>query len=108
MGGTFLGTSNKGNPFKYRERDVHGNIQTRDYSHKAVENFKGLKLDCLFIVGGDDDDRSMHRADGLLGLIDMEFHAVEFEQKIVGEFDVRLIDLVDQQDRSLFKRKRLP
>ena len=26
---------------------------------------------------------------------------VEFEQEIVGEFDVRLVDLVDQQHRPL-------
>ena len=53
LGGTIIGTTNKGNPFEYRERDEHGNIQVRDYSNKAIENFKKLNLDCLFIVGGD-------------------------------------------------------
>ena len=53
LGGTIIGTTNKGNPFKYRERDENGTIQERDYSNKAVENFKRLNLDCLFVLGGD-------------------------------------------------------
>ena len=36
--------------------------------------------------------------DGLLGFVDMELHAVEFEQQVVGEFDVGLVDLVDEDD----------
>ncbi len=53
MGGTILGTTNKGNPFEYRERDSKGNIVVHDYSDKAVETFKFLELDCLFVVGGE-------------------------------------------------------
>ena len=53
LGGTILGTTNKGNPFEYREIDGDGRIKTTDYSDKAVETFKRLKLDCLFVVGGE-------------------------------------------------------
>ena len=53
LGGTIIGTTNKGNPFKYRERDENGTIQDYDYSNKAVANFKQLNLDCLFVLGGD-------------------------------------------------------
>lgn len=53
LGGTILGTTNKGNPFEYRELDTNGNIKVSDYSDKAVETFKKLKLDCLFVVGGE-------------------------------------------------------
>lgn len=53
LGGTILGTTNKGNPFEYRERDTDGNIRVSDRSDEAVETFKALKLDCLFVVGGE-------------------------------------------------------
>ena len=53
LGGTIIGTTNKGNPFEYRERDDQGNIQVHDYSEKAAKNFQQLELDCLFVVGGD-------------------------------------------------------
>ena len=36
-------------------------------------------------------------ADRLAGLVDEELHAIEFLQQIVGELDVGLVDLVDQQ-----------
>jgi len=53
LGGTILGTTNKGNPFEFKEYDDAGNIQVNDYSDKAVENFNHLELDCLFVIGGD-------------------------------------------------------
>lgn len=53
LGGTILGTTNKGNPFEYRTRDANGDIQVRDYSQKVVDTFKAMKLDCLFVVGGE-------------------------------------------------------
>jgi ATP-dependent phosphofructokinase / diphosphate-dependent phosphofructokinase len=53
LGGTILGTTNKGNPFEYREYDSDGAIVMHDYSDIAVENFKRLELDCLFVVGGE-------------------------------------------------------
>jgi len=52
-GGTILGTTNKGNPFSYREFDENGTIQEKDYSKQALENFNRLELDCLFVIGGD-------------------------------------------------------
>lgn len=52
-GGTILGTTNKGNPFEYREEDKNGNIVTHDYSEKVVKNFRKMMLDCLFVVGGE-------------------------------------------------------
>jgi ATP-dependent phosphofructokinase / diphosphate-dependent phosphofructokinase len=53
LGGTILGTTNKGNPFAYREFDGQGNIVTRDLSGSAMETFRKLELDCLFVVGGE-------------------------------------------------------
>ena len=52
-GGTILGTTNKGNPFEYREIDEKGKIVTRDISEKVIKNFRKMMLDCLFVVGGE-------------------------------------------------------
>jgi len=53
LGGTILGTTNKGHPFEYREFGKDGRVVKQDYSKQTVENFKKLELDCLFVVGGD-------------------------------------------------------
>ncbi len=53
LGGTILGTTNKGNPFEYRQLASDGSITVSDYSDKALETYKKLELDCLFVVGGE-------------------------------------------------------
>ncbi len=53
LGGTILGTTNKGNPFQYRELAPDGSIKVSDQSDRAVENFRSMGLDCLFVVGGE-------------------------------------------------------
>ncbi len=53
LGGTILGTTNKGNPFEYRELRPDGSISVSDYSDRAMETYKRLGLDCLFVVGGE-------------------------------------------------------
>ena len=61
LGGTILGTTNKGHPFEYREFDKEGRVTIRDYSKQTIENFKKLELDCLFVVGGDGTLQIAHR-----------------------------------------------
>jgi len=53
LGGTILGTTNKGDPFEYRQFNKDGHLTTQDYSQQSIENFRRLGLDCLFVVGGD-------------------------------------------------------
>ncbi len=62
----------------------------------------------LLVVRRDDDDRAALRLHRLAGFVDEEFHAVQLLQQVVGEFDVGLVDLVDQQHRALVRRERLP
>ena len=50
VGGTILGTTNRGNPFLYPVETSGG---TRDYSSRCVEMFHQLKLDALVVIGGD-------------------------------------------------------
>jgi ATP-dependent phosphofructokinase / diphosphate-dependent phosphofructokinase len=49
IGGTILGTTNRGNPFRYPADDGG----THDYSARCIERFLELKLDALIVIGGD-------------------------------------------------------
>ena len=80
VGGTILGTTNRGNPFLYPIETTGG---TKDYSARCVEMFHEMKLDALVVIGGDgtlaiahefsklgvparrraQDDRQRHRRD---------------------------------------------
>ena len=62
----------------------------------------------LFVVRGDDHDRALDRLHRLAGFVDVEFHPIELLQEVVGEFDVGLVDLVDQQHGQLGRGERLP
>jgi len=50
VGGTILGTTNRGNPFLYPIETTGG---TKDYSARCVEMYHELKLDALVVIGGD-------------------------------------------------------
>jgi len=50
VGGTILGTTNRGNPFLYPIETSGG---TKDYSSRCVEMYHELKLDALVVIGGD-------------------------------------------------------
>lgn len=52
-GGTILGTSNRGNPFRYPERTEDGEVEFHDYSDKVMDRFREKGFDCLLLVGGD-------------------------------------------------------
>ncbi len=53
LGGTILGTSNRGNPFTYPARPGAGADGVEDRSGEVVENFHRLGLDALIAIGGD-------------------------------------------------------
>lgn len=53
LGGTILGTTNKGNPFKMPITNMAGETEIRDVSDKVMDNFRRLRFDCLVAVGGD-------------------------------------------------------
>jgi ATP-dependent phosphofructokinase / diphosphate-dependent phosphofructokinase len=50
LGGTILGTTNRGNPFEYPLATGVGHV---DYSERVVETFSKMKLDALVVIGGD-------------------------------------------------------
>src|SRR5579872_2784973 len=51
-GGTILGTTNRGNPFKYRCME-DGKEVLKDVSAQVIANAAAMKLDALIVVGGD-------------------------------------------------------
>jgi 6-phosphofructokinase 1 len=50
IGGTILGTTNRGNPFVYPIETADGPV---DYSDRVMENVKRMRLDALVVIGGD-------------------------------------------------------
>lgn len=61
LGGTILGTTNRGNPFDWPERLATGEVRTADRSNEVVANFAQLGLDALIAIGGDGSMRIAHR-----------------------------------------------
>jgi 6-phosphofructokinase 1 len=53
LGGTILGTTNRGDPFRWRERGPDGQWTERDRSDELVRNFRARGLDALVAIGGD-------------------------------------------------------
>jgi 6-phosphofructokinase 1 len=52
IGGTILGTKNRGNPFAYAPPGST-NAPGVDYSQRCIDNFHRLALDALVVIGGD-------------------------------------------------------
>jgi ATP-dependent phosphofructokinase / diphosphate-dependent phosphofructokinase len=53
LGGTILGTTNKGNPFKYPVPGRDGTLVETDRSDEIVKAFRKARLDALIAIGGD-------------------------------------------------------
>ena len=53
IGGTILGTTNRGSPFSYPVKQADGSVKMVDRSDEAIERMKVLGIDCLIAVGGD-------------------------------------------------------
>lgn len=61
LGGTVLGTSNKGDPWHYPEEGPDGNTQIVDASRKAVRNYERWGLEALIAIGGDGTMNISHK-----------------------------------------------
>jgi 6-phosphofructokinase 1 len=53
LGGTILGTTNRGDPFKWRRQRADGTWEKRDRSDELVAAFRALHLEALIAIGGD-------------------------------------------------------
>jgi ATP-dependent phosphofructokinase / diphosphate-dependent phosphofructokinase len=61
VGGTILGSTNKGNPFMMPVCNSVGEWEQRDVSDKVMDNFRRLRFDALVAVGGDGSLEIAHR-----------------------------------------------
>src|SRR5439155_21336478 len=53
LGGTILGTTNRGNPIAFPVRQADGSFVETDRSDELVARFREAGLDALITVGGD-------------------------------------------------------
>lgn len=53
LGGTILGTTNRGNPFRWPTRQSDGSLRETDRSGELVSAFAEHRLDALIAIGGD-------------------------------------------------------
>jgi ATP-dependent phosphofructokinase / diphosphate-dependent phosphofructokinase len=53
LGGTILGTTNRGNPFQWPVRGEDGTVTTVDRSDEVIARFREHDLDALIAIGGD-------------------------------------------------------
>jgi ATP-dependent phosphofructokinase / diphosphate-dependent phosphofructokinase len=61
LGGTILGSTNKGNPFAMPVENLSGEIQLLDLSGQIMRNFRRLGFFCHIAVGGDGSLELAHR-----------------------------------------------
>ena len=53
LGGTIIGTSNRGNPRKFKVEDEKGNVSYIDRTAEIVSAFESQGIDALIAIGGD-------------------------------------------------------
>jgi 6-phosphofructokinase 1 len=53
LGGTILGTTNRGNPFRWPEVQADGQVIERDRSEELLAAFRRERIDALVSIGGD-------------------------------------------------------
>ncbi len=53
IGGTILGTSNKGDPFHYPVETLDGKVEIVDESARVIRNYRRWALDAIIAIGGD-------------------------------------------------------
>lgn len=101
-GGTILGTTNRGNPFKWKTTDEHGKETVADISGQVVENARKLGLDAVVVIGGDGTQtiglELFHKGLKTVGVpktIDNDLCATE----VTFGFDTALHVVVDAIDR---------
>lgn len=53
MGGSFIGCSNRANPFSYPRRDAEGKLCTEDVSDRVAWTVRNQNIDLVVAIGGD-------------------------------------------------------
>jgi ATP-dependent phosphofructokinase / diphosphate-dependent phosphofructokinase len=61
MGGTIIGSTNKGDPFSMPIENLAGEIQVVDVSDKILQTFTRMGFDCHIAIGGDGSLEIAHK-----------------------------------------------
>lgn len=61
LGGTILGTTNRGNPLEYPVTNAAGETEYIDRTPELVEKMRALGIDALVAIGGDGSMKIAHR-----------------------------------------------
>jgi 6-phosphofructokinase 1 len=84
LGGSILGTTNKGDPFQWPLKLPNGEVALVDRSEEVVTNVKRLGIDALIAIGGDGSMRIAHELSkrgvpivGVPKTIDNDLHGTE-------------------------------
>src|SRR5213080_1917253 len=100
-GGTILGTTNRGNPFRYCTVE-NGKEVVRDISDQVIANARKLGIDAVITIGGDGSQKIalelFHRGMKLVGVpktIDNDLSATE----VTFGFDTALATATDAVDK---------
>ena len=100
-GGTILGTTNRGNPFKYKIIE-NGQEVVRDISDQVIGNAKKLGIDAIISIGGDGSMKIAHelflkgmKIVGVPKTIDNDLSATE----VTFGFDTALHTATDAVDK---------
>ena len=62
----------------------------------------------FLIVTRNDNHGALLRFDRLTGFVYEKLHTIDFDQQIIGEFDIRFVDFVNQKDDLLIGLEGLP
>ncbi|MCI0537773.1 MAG: ATP-dependent 6-phosphofructokinase [Verrucomicrobiales bacterium] len=100
-GGTILGTTNRGNPFKYQVQEG-GQTIDKDFSPQCLANMHRLRIDAMVVIGGDgtlsiayDFHNLGMKVVGVPKTIDNDLSATE----VTFGFDTALQSATDALDR---------
>jgi ATP-dependent phosphofructokinase / diphosphate-dependent phosphofructokinase len=100
-GGTILGTTNRGNPFKFPIEE-NGKTVIEDYSRRCLEGMKKLGIEAMVVIGGDGTLSIAHdftkigmKVVGIPKTIDNDLQATE----VTFGFDTALHVATDAIDR---------
>jgi 6-phosphofructokinase 1 len=100
-GGTILGTTNRGNPFRFKTEE-NGVEVVRDISDQIIANTKKLGIDAIITIGGDGSQKIGHelfqkgmKIVGVPKTIDNDLSATEF----TFGFDTALHTVTDAIDK---------
>jgi phosphofructokinase-like protein len=110
-GGTILGTSNSGNPFKLKPGQ---DPRTCDKSQRVVDAYKELGLDCIIVIGGDGSQRIANQfiqlglnIIGIPKTIDNDLRQADFTTgfetavEVASEAIIRLQSTAESHDRIM-------